>query len=88
MIVHEIARHVSSSYDQVFGNIRQSLAEDHEVQPHCIALVATGAVPKTSSGKTQRSACREMFLSSTLSVLAAWNANEDEHATISIEARD
>ena len=81
VIVHEIGRHVSSSYDEVIGAIRQSLAEEHEVQPHGVALVATGAVPKTSSGKTQRSACREMFLSSTLPVMAVWNASEDEQAS-------
>ena len=81
VIVHEIGRNVSSSYDEVIGSIRQSLAEEHEVQPHAVALVATGIVPKTSSGKTQRSACREMFLSSTLAVVAAWNASEDEQAS-------
>jgi amino acid adenylation domain-containing protein/FkbM family methyltransferase len=81
VIVHEIGRHVSSSYDAVIGNIRQSLAEEHEVQPQSVALVATGAVPKTSSGKTQRSACREMFLSSTLPVVAAWNASGDDQAS-------
>src|SRR5215213_8957512 len=81
VIVHEIGRHVSSSYDDVIGNIRQALAEEHEVQPHAVALIATGAVPKTSSGKTQRTACREMFLSSTLPVVAAWNASEDEQAS-------
>ncbi len=81
VIVHEIGRHVSSSYDEVIGNIRQSLAEEHEVQPYSVVLVATGAVPKTSSGKTQRRACREMFLSATLSVVAAWNASDDEQAS-------
>jgi amino acid adenylation domain-containing protein/FkbM family methyltransferase len=80
-IVHEIGRHVSSSYEEVIGNIRQSLAEEHQVQPHSVALVATGVVPKTSSGKTRRSACREMFLSSTLPVVAAWNAGADEQAS-------
>ncbi len=81
VIVHEIGRHISSSYDEVIGNIRQSLAEEHEVQPYSVALVATGVVPKTSSGKTQRRACREMFLSSTLAVVAVWNASEDEQAS-------
>lgn len=84
VIVHEIGRHVTSSYDEVIGKIRQSLAEEHEVQPYAVALVATGVVPKTSSGKTQRRACREMFQSSTLSVVAAWNASEDEQASTTV----
>jgi acyl-CoA synthetase (AMP-forming)/AMP-acid ligase II/3-oxoacyl-(acyl-carrier-protein) synthase/acyl carrier protein len=43
--------------------VRQAIAEEFEVLP--FAVVATGprAVPKTSSGKIQRRACRELFLS-------------------------
>jgi len=37
-----------------------------------VALVAPGAIPKTTSGKLQRFACRDAFLSDRLSILAVW----------------
>src|SRR6185369_4081882 len=52
--------------------IRQTLAEEFEVQPHAILLVKAGSVPKTSSGKIQRSACRIMFETGSFDVLAEW----------------
>lgn len=52
--------------------IRQTLAEDFEVQPYAILLVKAGSVPKTSSGKVQRSACRLMFETGVFEALAEW----------------
>src|SRR5262249_49447240 len=52
--------------------IRQTLAEEFEVQPYAILLVKAGSVPKTSSGKIQRSACRVMFETGSFDVLAEW----------------
>jgi len=80
VIVQELARRTSSSFDEVIGNIRQALGEEHEVQPHCVALVVAGSVPKTSSGKIQRGKCRELFLSSQLEVVATWHAKQNGQA--------
>ena len=52
--------------------IRQTLAEEFEVQPYAILLVKAGSVPKTSSGKVQRSACRLMFETGAFAALADW----------------
>ncbi|HET6974042.1 MAG TPA: amino acid adenylation domain-containing protein [Pyrinomonadaceae bacterium] len=76
VIVQELARRASSSFDDVLGNIRQAVVEEHEVQPYCVVLVSAGSVPKTSSGKIQRGRCRELFLSSRLEVIASWQANK------------
>jgi acyl-CoA synthetase (AMP-forming)/AMP-acid ligase II len=51
---------------EVVGAIRQALAADHEVQAHAVRLVAPGALPRTTSGKLQRHACRQRFLEGTL----------------------
>jgi amino acid adenylation domain-containing protein/non-ribosomal peptide synthase protein (TIGR01720 family) len=57
--------------------IRQTLAEEFEVQPYAILLVKAGSVPKTSSGKIQRGACRTMFESGSFDALAQWRAPLD-----------
>ena len=72
VIVQELDRHASSDVDALVQRVRQAVTEEHEVQPHAIALVKAGSVPKTSSGKLQRGACRKMFLSGSFEILAEW----------------
>jgi acyl-CoA synthetase (AMP-forming)/AMP-acid ligase II len=47
--------------DQVTRAVRAAVATDHSVQIGQLALVAPGSVPKTSSGKIRRAACRAAF---------------------------
>lgn len=49
--------------------VRQAIAAEHEVQLHAFALVAKGAIPRTSSGKVQRGLCRSRYLSGELPLL-------------------
>jgi acyl-CoA synthetase (AMP-forming)/AMP-acid ligase II/acyl carrier protein len=71
--------------------IRRAIASDHELEVHAIVLAKAAAIPKTSSGKTRRSACRERYLSGQLSVIAQWKANgeaaADENGDIAIAPR-
>jgi amino acid adenylation domain-containing protein/non-ribosomal peptide synthase protein (TIGR01720 family) len=57
---------------EMIESIRRALSEVHEVQAHAIVLVSPGAIPKTSSGKTRRRACRELFLEGSVESLAEW----------------
>ena len=41
--------------------IRQALSEAHEMRAFAVVLLQAGAMPKTSSGKIQRHACRDGF---------------------------
>ncbi len=50
--------------------VRQAVAEDHEVLVHEVVLVRSATIPKTSSGKIQRRACRAQYLEGTLRVVA------------------
>jgi amino acid adenylation domain-containing protein len=54
---------------QTAGAVRRAVAETHEVQAHEVVLVAAGAVPRTSSGKVQRGACRQAYLELSLPVV-------------------
>jgi hypothetical protein len=47
----------------------------HELQVSAIALVKSGNVLKTSSGKIQRRACRSRFLAGSLDVITDWSEN-------------
>jgi acyl-CoA synthetase (AMP-forming)/AMP-acid ligase II/acyl carrier protein len=62
--------------------IRRAVAARHEVEVHAIALVGAGVLPKTSSGKTRRSACREQYSSGQMEVLAEWKASMEEPAEV------
>jgi len=69
IIVNEVDRHCEHSLEDLTASIRAAVALDHGVQVHCVALVPAGAVPKTTSGKIQRSACRAQFLENRLELL-------------------
>jgi acyl-CoA synthetase (AMP-forming)/AMP-acid ligase II len=50
--------------------IRWEMREQHDLQPYRMMLLKAGSIPKTSSGKTQRRACRAEFLAGSL---GTWN---------------
>ncbi|KNZ34116.1 MAG: hypothetical protein AD742_01460 [Methylibium sp. NZG] len=53
----------------VIRAIRKAVAAEHELPVHAIALVRSGSVPRTSSGKIQRQRCRRDYLEGKLQVL-------------------
>jgi 8-amino-7-oxononanoate synthase len=52
-----------------FEAIRKLLATEHELAVEAIVLVRPNSVPKTSSGKIQRHACKRQFLDNALEVV-------------------
>ncbi|MFM9435327.1 phthiocerol/phenolphthiocerol synthesis type-I polyketide synthase C [Janthinobacterium sp. CG_23.3] len=52
--------------------VRDSVFLQHEIWPHALYLLKPGGIPKTSSGKIRRRACKEALLDGTLDVLHAW----------------
>ncbi|HKQ08250.1 MAG TPA: condensation domain-containing protein [Blastocatellia bacterium] len=70
VIVQEIERqYQEADLHEVAEAIRGAVTEAHEVQAHAVVLSKPGSVPKTSSGKVQRSACREAFLAGALNAI-------------------
>ena len=70
--VHEVERRQQRELDGVFDAIRRAVAAEHELPVEAIALIKAGSIPKTSSGKIQRHACRQGFLDGTLQSVAEW----------------
>ncbi|HEX4966052.1 MAG TPA: amino acid adenylation domain-containing protein [Thermoanaerobaculia bacterium] len=71
IVVHEVERHPRDPFVAIAGAVRRAVAEEHEVQVHEVVLLRPGSIPKTSSGKIQRHACRAGYLDGTLAVVAA-----------------
>ena len=46
----------------MFDAIRRAVAAEHELAVDAIVLIKAGSIPKTSSGKIQRHACRDGYL--------------------------
>ncbi|NEO33287.1 MAG: amino acid adenylation domain-containing protein [Symploca sp. SIO3C6] len=55
--------------DEVIRAIRQAVVAEYELQVYGVLLLKTGSIPKTSSGKIQRHACRTGFLERSLDVV-------------------
>jgi amino acid adenylation domain-containing protein len=60
--------------EEIVRAITEAVAAEHEVQVHAVVLLKTGSIPKTSSGKIQRHACREKFLSKGFDALTQWES--------------
>ncbi len=60
--------------------IRQAVAEQHDLAVHTVVLLKPGTIPKTSSGKIQRHACREGLLTNTLEALSTDRRDEEDAA--------
>ncbi|MBW4633670.1 MAG: fatty acyl-AMP ligase [Iphinoe sp. HA4291-MV1] len=77
VVVQEVERSYLRKLDVngVVGNIRQAVAAEHGLQVYATVLVKTGSIPKTSSGKIQRHACRSGFLTGSLNVVEDWSEN-------------
>ena len=76
VIVQEVNDRVSFPSEDAVAAIRRALTESHEVHPDAIVLIEPRSIPRTSSGKIQRYACREAFLGGTLDVLHEWRDPE------------
>ncbi|MGB3209045.1 MAG: fatty acyl-AMP ligase [Crinalium sp.] len=56
-------------FNTVIASIREAVATHHGLQVYAVLLLNVGAMPKTSSGKIQRYACRAGFLAGTLDIV-------------------
>lgn len=70
VIVQEAGRNRDADFEGVCAAIRGALGKGHEVAPHEVVLVKPNSIPKTSSGKIQRHACRQAYEAGELEVVA------------------
>ena len=74
VVAHEIERTALRQLnpEEVIGAIRLAVGEQNLANVFAVALLKTGSIPKTSSGKIQRRACRQLFLDGKLNTVAQW----------------
>lgn len=67
VVVHEVDRHArQDELAEIVAAVRQAVAEEHDARVWRVCLIHPGTLPKTSSGKVQRQACRAAFLADSL----------------------
>jgi acyl carrier protein len=94
VVVSEVERGIRDDWDEVIDAIRRDVTMEHELPPDGVILVRAGSIPKTSSGKIQRHACRHGFLNNSLLTVArrcAWEPDQPaatRRASAAVPARD
>jgi len=68
IVVQEVERTQRNKIDvaEVMANIREAVAEEHEISVHEVVLIAPGNIPKTTSGKIQRRLTRQLWQDNAL----------------------
>jgi amino acid adenylation domain-containing protein len=72
VVVQEIRGPFEANTGQVISTIRQAILEAHQIHAYAVALIRRGTIPKTSSGKIQRHACRKGYLNGDLQIIDAY----------------
>ncbi|NJM96240.1 MAG: fatty acyl-AMP ligase [Phormidesmis sp. RL_2_1] len=83
VIVQEVKRgHLRQlNVEEIFQNIRQAVTTHHALEVYAIALIKTGSILKTSSGKIRRRACKQAFMNDELNIVADWSRDTRRKAT-------
>ena len=63
--------------EEVTKAIKSAIAQHHELQTHAIVLLKTASIPKTSSGKIQRHACKAGYLDGSLNSVGEFQSTEN-----------
>ena len=74
VLVQETVRRRDLDFPSIIEAIRKQVSGTHELPVSSIVLIKARSIPKTSSGKIQRHACRDGFLAGTLAAQATWTA--------------
>ncbi len=81
-------RESAANLDSIAAAVRHAVAEAHAVQVHTLVLIQAGSLPKTSSGKVRRRACRGELLEGRLPVIAQSALDEAAAPAASVSAVD
>jgi acyl-CoA synthetase (AMP-forming)/AMP-acid ligase II len=77
VVVQEVERSYLRKLNikEVINNIRQAVVAQHGIEIYTTVLIKTNSIPKTSSGKVRRQACKAEFLTGSLDVVDDWSEN-------------
>jgi acyl-CoA synthetase (AMP-forming)/AMP-acid ligase II len=77
IIVQEVERSHLRKLDvkEIVADLCEAITAEYGLQIYATVLVKPGSIPKTSSGKIKRHACRTQFLNGSLNVVEDWSEN-------------
>ncbi len=82
VVVQEIGRRYQhNNLEAAIRAIRQAVAEEHELQLYAAAIIKQGTIPKTSSGKIQRGAAKQLFQGGLLETVCQWQLDQSAEAS-------
>ncbi len=84
VVVHEVELRPGLAPEEVSAAARSAVAAAFEVSLHRLLLIRHGTLPRTSSGKVQRHACRRQMLAGELAVVADSSVVEAERETAAL----
>ena len=78
-VVQEVERaeYSDALLDEIFAAICDAVAEMHGISVYGGALIRRASIPKTTSGKIQRHACRDGYVSGSIKSWKRWPAMEN-----------
>ena len=76
MIAHEVQRHTNGGTAEIIAAILRAVSEGHDLALDSVVLVKANKIPKTSSGKIQRHACRNGYLDGSLAEVKRWHVSD------------
>ncbi|MDQ1612096.1 MAG: hypothetical protein QOG00_2027 [Pyrinomonadaceae bacterium] len=82
-VVLEVPR--GASANELIEPVVNAIGAEHQLQPARVVCVPQNAIPRTSSGKLRRGACREALEAGTLAVLAESRGDVNSFAGVAEE---
>ncbi|WP_394842169.1 amino acid adenylation domain-containing protein [Pendulispora brunnea] len=76
IVVEECRTRPAEDLARAGARVREAIASEHEVAVFALVFIRRGSLPRTTSGKVQRRACRERFLNGELATLWRWESWE------------
>jgi amino acid adenylation domain-containing protein len=87
VVVNEVQQRSDAQPQQLIAAIREAVLLEYGVHVHAIVLVHSGTIPKTTSGKIRRRACRDRYLAGELKIIASDRYVDPSGTTESDSAR-
>lgn len=81
IVVCEVERGPDVRVEEIIDQVRASIIAEHDIPADAVILVRSGSVPKTSSGKVQRHACRQNYLEKKLLIVQSWSVFDQTPST-------
>ncbi|MEW5848206.1 MAG: fatty acyl-AMP ligase [Myxococcota bacterium] len=73
-LIYELERRARPDMNEVTGAVREAVRKRHGLPLHAFSIIRMLSIPKTSSGKIQRYACKAAFLDGSLETVHTWSA--------------